>query len=419
MQKSSFLQSGHTPTLVSAFLYFDISFMVWVILGPLAPLIGEAYKLTAAQKGLLTAVPLLGGSFFRPILGSLTERIGGRNTGLIGLAVTLIPLALGWRFADSFYDFLGLGLLLGIAGASFAVALPLASAWYAPEYQGLVMGIAGAGNSGTIFATLFVPRLAQLCGWRSVLGIAMIPVALIWLVFFLLAKDAQAERKIRSWSEYAPLLKVSDAWWFCFLYCLTFGGFVGMASYLSVFFHDQYRLTPIQAGDFTTVVILCGSFLRPVGGVLSDKLGGHRMLIVLLGGACLLLAAVSALPPATVALLLLALAMSLLGMGNGSVFQLVPQRFAGSIGIMTGLIGAAGGFGGFLLPSLLGFVRQETGSFAIGFALLALAMLAGTCALLYLKNVWKKTWPAAAARRAGLLPPQKEKEDVRIYAAST
>ncbi len=418
MSLREFGRAGHSPTLLSAFLYFDISFMVWVILGPLAPFIGEAYKLTAAQKGLLTAVPLLGGAFFRPLLGSLTERIGGRKTGLIGLAVTLIPLALGWGFAHSFYDFLGLGLLLGVAGASFAVALPLAGAWYSPERQGLVMGIAAAGNSGTIFATLFAPRLAELYGWRSVFGAAMIPVALVWLLFFLLAKDAPATRKIRSWSEYACLLKVPDAWWFCFLYSLTFGGFVGMASYLSVFFHDQYRLTAIQAGDFTTVVILCGSFLRPVGGVLSDKLGGYRMLALLLGGACLLLAAVCTLPPAMIALLLLALAMSLLGMGNGSVFQLVPQRFAGSVGIMTGLVGAAGGLGGFLLPSLLGLVKQKTGSFAIGFALVAVAMLAGASALLFLRNVWRKTWPPAAARRAGLLPPLREKEDVRIYAAS-
>ncbi len=279
------------------------------------------------------------------------------------------------------------------------------------------MGIAGAGNSGTIFATLFAPRFAQIYGWRSVLGAAMIPVALVWLLFFWLAENAPAERKVRSWSEYASLLKVSDTWWFCFLYSLTFGGFVGMASYLSVFFHDQYRLTPVEAGDFTTVVILCGSFLRPVGGVLSDKLGGYRMLILLLGGASIFLAAVSMLPPATIALLLLALAMSLLGMGNGSVFQLVPQRFAGSVGVMTGVIGAAGGLGGFVLPSLLGAVRQETGSFAIGFGLIALAMLAGAGALLYLKNIWRKTWPAAAAQRAGLLPPQEEEKGACIYAA--
>lgn len=148
MSLQGFRKAGHTPTLVSAFLYFDVSFMVWVILGPLGPFLGEALKLSATQKGFLTAIPLLGGSFFRLILGTMTERIGGRKTGLIGMGVTMAPLALGWLGAHTFGQFVLVGLLLGVAGASFAAALPLASGWYPPEYQGLAMGIAGAGNWG-------------------------------------------------------------------------------------------------------------------------------------------------------------------------------------------------------------------------------------------------------------------------------
>src|SRR3569832_1105834 len=134
MSLREFRKAGHTPTLAAAFLYFDVSFMVWVILGPLGPFIGESLKLSATQKGLMTAVPLLGGSFFRPILGWMTERIGGRRTGQIGLAVRLLPLFLGWQVATDFGHFLALGILLGVAGASFAAALPLASGWYPPEY---------------------------------------------------------------------------------------------------------------------------------------------------------------------------------------------------------------------------------------------------------------------------------------------
>ncbi len=391
--------------------------MVWVILGPLGPFIGEAYKLSASQKGFLTAIPALGGSFFRPVLGWMTERFGGRRTGLIGLALSLVPLFLGWRWADSYHDFLALGLLLGISGASFAAALPLASAWYPPEHQGLAMGIAGAGNSGTLFATLFAPRIAQLIGWRSVFGAAMIPVAVVWILFFLLAKNAPGKARVKRWSDYAALLKVPDTAWFCFIYCLTFGGFLGLASYLSIFFHDQYGLSKVQSGDFTTVVVLCGSFLRPVGGILSDRLGGHRMLTVLLSGACLFLSGVALLPPPILGLTFLALAMGLLGMGNGSVFQLVPQRFPDRVGIMTGVIGAAGGLGGFLLPSMLGLVKQSTGTFSIGFALIACAMFGGALSLLYLKGVWKKTWPASAARRAGILP-RETKQDAGAYATN-
>lgn len=416
MSLRGFRKAGHSPTLLSALLYFDVSFMVWVILGPLGPFIGEAYHLSAGQKGLLTAVPLLGGALFRPVLGWMTERFGGRATGLIGMVLTLVPLLCAWKFAHNFENFLGLGLLLGIAGASFAAALPLAGAWYPPEHQGLAMGIAGAGNSGTLLATLFAPRLAQAFGWHSVFAFAMIPVAAVWLLFFCLAKNAPGTRAVRAWSDYAVLLKTADTGWFCLLYSLTFGGFVGLTSYLSIFFHDQYRLDKVQSGDFTTVVVLSGSFLRPVGGVLADRLGGHRLLMFLLGGAALAMLLVAALPPVSVALAALSIGMGLLGMGNGSVFQLVPQRFPDRVGIMTGIVGAAGGLGGFLLPSVLGLVKQETQSFGAGFSLLAICMMAGVLSLVYLRNYWRRTWPAEAAQRAGLLSSD-EKEAVETYAA--
>jgi NNP family nitrate/nitrite transporter-like MFS transporter len=408
MSFREFRNAGHTPTLAAAFLYFDISFMVWVILGPLGPFIGESLKLSATQKGFLTAVPLLGGSFFRVILGWMTERIGGRRTGLIGLAVTLVPLLVAWQFANAFGHFLALGILLGVAGASFAAALPIASGWYPPEYQGIAMGIAGAGNSGTLLATLFAPRLAQAFGWRNVFGMAMIPIALVWVLFFLMARDAPGGRTVRHWREYAVLLKEADCSWFCFIYSLTFGGFVGLASYLSIFFHDQYGISKVQAGDLTTIVVLFGSFLRPVGGYLADRLGGYRMLLFLLTGICVCLAGVATLPSMTIALVLLVLAMGMLGMGNGSVFQLVPQRFSGRVGIMTGIVGAAGGFGGFLLPSLLGTIKDRTGSFGLGFALFAGMVLAGVAALLYLGRVWRQSWSEESALRAGLLQPVAE-----------
>ncbi len=415
MSFHGFRKVGHSPTLLSALLYFDVSFMVWVILGPLGPFIGEAYRLSASQKGLLTALPLLGGSLFRPILGWMTERFGGRITGLIGLGLTLIPLLWAWKFAHTFDSFLALGLLLGIAGASFAAALPLASGWYPPEHQGLAMGIAGAGNSGTLLATLFAPRLAQAFGWHSVFGMAMIPVAAVWLLFFCLAKDAPGARSVRSWSDYATLLKTADTGWFCLLYSLTFGGFVGLTSYLSIFFHDQYRLDKVQSGDFTTIVVLFGSLLRPVGGLLADRLGGHRLLMLLLGGAATAMLLVATLPAVSVALAVLAIGMGLLGMGNGSVFQLVPQRFPDRVGIMTGIVGSAGGLGGFLLPSLLGLVKQRTQSFGIGFALLAACMIAGVLSLIYLRGFWRRTWSAEAAQRAGL-SASGAKDPVEVYA---
>jgi NNP family nitrate/nitrite transporter-like MFS transporter len=400
MNRTSFAKSGHLPTLISAFFYFDISFMVWVLFGPMTPFIAEELHISATQKGLLTAVPLLGGSFFRPILGLLADRLGGRRVGLIGVALTLVPLILGWHFATQLWQLYVVGFLLGIAGASFAVALPLAGRWYPPEHQGLAMGIAGAGNSGTLIATLFGPRLAQHLGWHAVFGMALLPICSVLVLFYLLARNSPSTSAPKAWSSYGALLRTADTWRLCLLYSLTFGGFVGLTSFLSVFFHDQYHLSKITAGDLTTVVVLSGSFLRPVGGWLSDRFGGFRMLIGLFGGVALCLMLVSTLPPVAVVVSLLFLVMGMLGMGNGAVFQMAPQRFPREIEIITGIVGAAGGLGGFFLPSLLGVLKDLTGTYAAGLACFALCT-AGICVLLLEFGVrWKRSWPANAIMRA-------------------
>jgi len=402
MNTKSFLKSGHVPTLISAFLYFDVSFMVWVLLGPLAPFLGEQLHLTATQKGFLTAIPLLGGSLFRPVLGVLGERLGGKRTGLLGLTLTLIPLLLGWKFAHTPSQFYFLGLLLGIGGASFAVALPLAGRWYPPEYQGLVMGIAGAGNSGTLIATLAAPRLAQKFGYANTFALAMLPVLLVLALFAILAKDSPNQPKAPAWRDFTAVLRQSDTAWFCFFYCFTFGGFVGLASFLTVFFHDQYGLAKVRAGDYTTIVVLAGSFLRPVGGWLSDKIGGYRLLLILLAILSASLFAVGTLPPLTLEVALLFLTMGMLGMGNGAVFQLVPQRFPERIGILTGLVGAAGGFGGFFLPSALGTIKDRVGEYSWGFYLFAGAFFLAALTLLQLGTLWHTNWKQDSAERAGI-----------------
>jgi NNP family nitrate/nitrite transporter-like MFS transporter len=400
MSKSSFARSGHLPTLVSAFLYFDISFMVWVLFGPLTPFIAEQSALSASQKGLLTAVPLLGGSFFRPILGLLADRLGGRRTGLIGLCLTVIPLVLGWRFASQLWQLYLVGFLLGIAGASFAVALPLAGRWYPPEHQGLAMGIAGAGNSGTLVATLFGPRLAQHYGWHSVFGIALFPIVCVLGAFFALARNSPSSTPAKSWRRYGALLRTADTSRFCLLYSVTFGGFVGMTSFLSVFFHDQYHLSKIASGDLTTIVVISGSFLRPVGGWLADRVGGFRMLVGLFGGIALCLMFACTLPPVAVVVPVFFVVMGMLGMGNGAVFQMAPQRFPTEIELVTGIVGAAGGLGGFFLPSLLGMLKDLTGTFAVGLACFAL-VTAGICLLMLEFGVqWQRSWPTGAVLRS-------------------
>jgi NNP family nitrate/nitrite transporter-like MFS transporter len=313
-----------------------------------------------------------------------------------------VPLFLAWRFASSASHFYVLGFFLGISGASFAVALPLVSRWYPPEYQGLAMGIAGAGNSGTLLATLFAPRLAERFGWASMFGFAMLPLALVFLVFVFLAKDSPAPRKVATARDYRAVMGESDTLWLAFLYSLTFGGFVGFSSFLTTFFHDQYQLSRVSAGDFTTLVVVAGSFLRPVGGWLADRLGGYRLLVLLLVSFAACLCVVAAAPPLRVAVVMLFLGMGALGMGNGAVFQLVPQRFPDRIGLVTGIVGAAGGLGGFFLPMLLGLTRDYSGSYTAGLLTCVAVFAAGTLVLLELGARWSQRWAPAAVDRAGV-----------------
>jgi NNP family nitrate/nitrite transporter-like MFS transporter len=389
MQLRGFLRSGHWPTLACAFVYFDISFMVWVLLGALANSIVPEFGLEPAQKGLMVAVPILGGALLRLVLGVLTDRIGACRTGIIGLLLTIIPLLLGWLWADSFNKVLLVGLLLGVAGASFAAALPLASRWYPPHYQGMAMGIAGAGNSGTALATFFGPRLAEAWGWHAVFGMALIPITLTLIVFVLFAKDSPSQPAPKPWAAYAAVLRHRDTWWFCLFYSVTFGGFVGLASFLNIFFHDQYELSSVQAGSFATLCVIAGSFLRPVGGYLADRFGGIRMLTALFVVVGIVTLGLATLPPLAWGTLLMFLGMGFLGMGNGSVFQLVPQRFAKEIGVVTGIVGAAGGIGGFFLPTLLGGLKQLTGSFASGFLIFSVIGMGCAAALVYASRSWE------------------------------
>ena len=380
MSLSKLRGAGHTPSLVAALLHFDVSFMVWVLLGALGATIGADLGLSGFQKGLMIAVPPLSGSAFRLILGPLVDRFGARRTGLASLALTFVPLTWGWLAAGTYVQVLGLGLLLGIAGSSFVIALPLASRWYPPEQQGLAMGIAGAGNSGTLIAALAAPRVAVHVGWHATFGLALIPVALVWVLFAVMAKEPPplpATADGRAPSGMRGLLAEADARWLCGLYMVTFGGFVGLASYLPVFFVDRFGLTLVTAGAFTALCASAGSFLRPLGGLLADRAGGTRVLGVVLGSVAALSLALGFLPGLPVAVVLLWATLGAFGIGNGAVFQVVGRRFPSRVGSMTGLVGAAGGLGGFLLPFGFGALEGGTGTFAYGFVVVAFIAAGG------------------------------------------
>jgi MFS transporter, NNP family, nitrate/nitrite transporter len=398
MDKKSFLKAGHTPTLLAAFLYFDLAFMVWVLLGPLGVQIAADLGLSASQKGLMVATPLLTGAFLRIVMGILVDQLKPKMAGIIAQVIVMGALFVAWHFGiHSYAEVLILAGFLGVAGASFAVALPLASRWYPPEHQGTAMGIAGAGNSGTVLAALFAPSLAMAYGgWSNVFGIVLIPLFIVFVFYLIVAKDAPNCPPPKPFSDYVKVLKDRDAWWFMFFYAVTFGGFSGLASSLSIYFNTQYGLDPKTAGFFTAGCVFAGSLVRPIGGNLADRIGGIKMLTVTYAIAAFFLVIVSfGMPDKWSAAIAFVGAMLALGMGNGSVFQLVPQRFRKEIGVMTGLVGMAGGIGGFYLASSLGYAKQVTGSYQIGLLIFAGLAVLALIGLTGVKTRWRTTWGAA------------------------
>ncbi|WP_374337760.1 nitrate/nitrite transporter [Methyloversatilis sp.] len=397
MDRKAFLKAGHTPTLFAAFLYFDLAFMVWVLLGPLGVQIAQDLQLTHAQKGFMVAVPVLAGALLRMLMGVLVDHLQPKKAGAIGQVIVIAAMFVAWQFGiHSYEQALLLGCFLGFAGAAFAVALPLASRWYPPEHQGTALGIAGAGNSGTALAALFAPGLAAAFGWINVFGLALIPLVAVFIFYLLVAKDAPECPPPKTLAEYLKVLKDRDAWWFMFFYSVTFGGFVGLASSLTIYFNTQYGLDAKMAGYFTAACVFAGSLVRPIGGNLADRIGGIRTLSTMYAIAAAFLFGVSfGLPQAWMAVVVFVGAMLALGMGNGAVFQLVPQRFRREIGVMTGLVGMAGGIGGFYLASSLGYSREVTGSYQTGFVVFAVLAVAALVGLTRVKTRWRTTWGAA------------------------
>ncbi|AIE84369.1 Nitrate/nitrite transporter [Fimbriimonas ginsengisoli Gsoil 348] len=346
-----------------------------VPLSPMSTLVAAGHSSQPVANGYpsstkltLIGIPLLAAGFWRIMIGILVDRLGARKVGIASLFVTLLPLLLGWQSATSYGMLVCVGIFLGVAGASFAVALPLASRWYPPEMQGIAMGIAGAGNSGTVLATIAAPLLAQRFGWHGVFGLLAIPVALTLVIFTLLAKEPPRTSPPLRAVDFKAVLASTDLWRFCLLYFVTFGGFVGLSTFANTFFVDQFDAPKAAVGLWTWPFIVAGSLLRPVGGALADRFGGLRMLTILYGVVLAASVGVALFVhsfPATCLLLLFL--MGALGMGNGSVFQLVPQRFKNEVGVVTGLVGAAGGVGGYYLNFALGHLHDATGTYASGF----------------------------------------------------
>ncbi|WP_052250501.1 MFS transporter [Methylacidiphilum kamchatkense] len=390
-----FINKQSLLTLCSSFLYFDISFAIWVILGAVGTFIADELKLTPLEKGIMVALPILSGSGLRIALGIAESGFGGKKTALIAMGVSVIPLVWGFVFAHTLKEIYLIGILLGVAGASFAVAIPMASRWFLPQHQGLVLGLAGSGNSGTLLSTLFGPMIAHRYGWHSVFGFFFLLLFIVFLFVLFFAEDAPRLQNERMTGEsIIRVLCQKKTWLLSLLYSLSFGGFIGFSSYLGFFLVDEYGVEKVEAGGLQTLLIASGSLLRPLGGAIADKLGGIKVLFLLFSLGSFFAFLPSFYFPLLLELTPIFFMMGCLGLANGAIFQLVGTQTASHIGLTTGVVGAAGGIGGFLLPIFLGKIKESFGSCSFGFRLFSLCVLICGIISIILLSEGKRPFPS-------------------------
>ena len=395
----NFLGAGHAPTLGAAFFYFAFSCCIWVMNGAMAPFITEAYNLSPAQKGVMLSIPIFAGALMRFPLGILAQYIGRKNATLVEMALIMVALLFGYFLVYSYGSLLAMGVLLGIAGASFGVALSLGSGSFPARYKGLAMGLVGAGNVGTAVSVLVAPALAQRFGWQAVYGIAAAAMLLPMLAMIFFAKeppDVAAHAPLR---EHIACLFEKDGWAFSVIYAVTFGGFIGLTTFLPSYYYDQFGVSKVQAGQLSMLAAFMGAAVRVFGGWISDHWGGVNTLTTVLATVAVTLVLCGLAGNSLVATtLLFMLCFAALGAGNGALFQLVPLRWPLATAVAGSMIGEVGALGGGLIPNVMGLSRQYTGTYLWGFVLFALCALLVLMMLRTMQIRWTRTWAEKGGR---------------------
>ena len=396
---SNFLKSGHAPTLYVSFMYFAFSCCIWVMNGAMAPFISEDYGLSPAQKGVMLSIPIFAGAFMRFPLGMMAQYIGRKNATLVEMVMIVVALLFGYYFVDSYNSLLAMGVLLGIAGASFGVALSLGSGSFPARYKGLAMGLVGAGNVGTAVSVLVAPALAQRYGWQAVYGIAAVAMLLPIIAMVVFAKEPDDVDSHATLKEHAACLYEKDGWAFSLIYAITFGGFIGLATFLPTYYYDQFGVSKVQAGQLAMLAAFMGAAVRVFGGWISDHWGGvNTLTAVLIAVAITLVLCGLAGGSLAASTLLFILCFAALGAGNGALFQLVPLRWPASTAVAGSMIGEAGALGGGLVPNAMGLSKQYTGTYLWGFVLFAVLTIGVLLMMRRIQLRWTRTWAEKGGR---------------------
>jgi MFS transporter, NNP family, nitrate/nitrite transporter len=346
---------------------FALCFTSWSLIAPFAKTFKADFGLNYTQALLLTAVPVVLGSLLRLPMGALTDRYGGRRIFAGLLALAALPAVL-FGYADSYAALVGVGFLLGVAGSSFAVGVPFVAGWYSKERQGFALGVYGMGNIGTALAFFGAPFVVD--RWsRPALGWVTAALLLVAAWFFY-AFARNAERAAPP-ARYRQVLRSGwRLYRLAFFYFITFGGFVAMAFLLPTVLQDWFDYSKGEASARAAGFIVAATLARPIGGWLSDRIGAYPVLVLAFAGIAIdaaVLAAISSEPrivPVTITCLTLG---AFLGAGNGAVFKLVPTEFPNDAGAAGGIVGAAGGLGGFFPPVFVGLVKDAQGTYTYGF----------------------------------------------------
>lgn len=395
----AFIKAGHSPTLLASFIYFTYCCGVWVTNGAMAPFIKESLQLSPTQIGVLLSVPIFAGALMRSPLGILSQYIGRKNATLVEMSGIAIALAFGYFYVQTFNELLAMGVLLGIAGASFGVALSLGSGSFPARYKGLAMGLVGAGNVGTSISALLAPQLAQAYGWKAVYGLAALGLMLPMIVMIVLAREPDDVDKNASFREHTACMFEKDGWAFSLIYAITFGGFIGLTTFLPSYYYDQFKVSKVQAGQLTMLAAFMGAALRIFGGWISDHWGGINTLTTVLAiiTVTLLLCGLSG-GSLVLTTLLLMLCFAALGAGNGALFQLVPLRWPRTTAVAGSMIGEIGALGGGLVPNAMGLSKQYAGTYFWGFALFAFLALCVLGMMRAMQLRWTRTWAEKGGR---------------------
>jgi NNP family nitrate/nitrite transporter-like MFS transporter len=368
--------------LVAATGGFVVCFACFGTVSAMMPTFKQTLGLDAVEASTAVAVPVLLGSLGRIPLGMLSDRLGPRRVFLTVLAVSaLAVLAMGW--VASYPALIAIGFLVGIGLACFPIGVGQVSGWYPRARHGAALGIYGAGNVGQSLAAFGVPVVAGALGPRwGFWAVALLTAA--WLVVFaVLARDPPQRAAPLSLGQSLRPLRDARTWALSMYYFLTFGGFVAMAIYLPMLLAGTYGLSPLDAGLRAAGFVVLATIMRPIGGALADRVGGRAILRVVFPVTALMagILCIDGMVPLTIGALGMA---ATIGTGNGAVFKLVPEYFPDRVGAVTGVVGAAGGLGGFFPPLVLGACRELTGSYAPGFVLLATFALA--CLLVLVRS---------------------------------